>query len=121
MITLVLDTVTHSKKDQVVILHEALDRLVMAEVQEESVSNAIVENIRCFLTISKGRDKTDKLKTKQAILTACTYSRSHNSVGLDNIRDALGVSKNSFYHKTIARTTTIECYKPVGRSHHQTT
>ena len=65
---LVLDTVTNPKKDQVVILCEALDLLVTAEVEEESVSNVIVENIRYFLIISEGRDKTDELQTKKQYL-----------------------------------------------------
>ena len=65
MIKLVLDTVLYSKKHQVEILHDALDRLVSVEAEEVSVSNAIVENIWCFLSTSKDRDKTIELLTNK--------------------------------------------------------
>ena len=75
-----------------------------------------------FLSSAKvrGRDTTLELRTKQAILTACTYSGSGNKIELEMIREALAVSTNSFYHKTITRTNKLDAYKPVGPSHRQT-
>ena len=71
-------------------LRNTLQRLV---VEEEIMNEAIMRNIRCFLSSTKGRDKTLELHTKQAILTAYTYSSSGNSVVLDKVRDVLGARK----------------------------
>ena len=120
LVALLLDTITESKKEQVVMLRQTLETI--AVVEEDSVNDAIVNNVRCFLSQEKvgGRDTTIELRTKQAILTACTYSGSGNKIGLEKIREALAVSKHSFYHKTITRTNKLETYKPVGLSHRQT-
>ena len=66
-------------------LHEALDRPVATELKEKSVSNAIVESIRCFLSTSTDRDKPVELQTKQVMLTACAYFGSCNSIGLEQV------------------------------------
>ena len=120
LITLLLDTVTESKKEQFLMLCQTWEILAVAE--EDSVNDAIVNNVRCFLSSAKvrGRDTTLELRTKQAILTACTYSGSGNKIELEMIREALAVSTNSFYHKTITRTNKLDAYKPVGPSHRQT-
>ena len=73
-----------------------------------------------FLSKVRGRDTALELRTKQAILTACTYYGSRNKIELEMIREALAVCTNSFYHKTITRTNKTDAYKPVGPSHRQT-
>ena len=37
------------------------------------------------------------MQAKQAILTACTYTQSGNTLDMDKIRDVIGMSKNTFY------------------------
>ena len=118
LMTLLLDIITESKREQVVMLRQTLGNL--ATEDKDSVNDAIVNNIRCFLSSTKGRDTTLELQTKQAILTACTYSGSGNKVELERIREAIGVSKKSYYRKTIARTNKLDTYKPVAPSHRQT-
>ena len=118
LFTLLLDTITESKRDRVEMLRQTLDELVSED--EDSVDDAIVNNVRSFLSSTKGRDTTLELQTKQAILTACTYSGSGNKVELERIREVLGVSKKSFYRKTIMRTNKLDTYKPVVRSNRET-
>ena len=72
LFALLLDTITESKRDQVVMLRKALGEIVCED--EESVNDAIVNNVRSFPISTKGRDTSLELQTKQAILTAVSYT-----------------------------------------------
>ena len=118
IIVLLLDTITELKRAHVVMLHQTLETL--GPVEEISVNDAIINNVRCFLSPTMGRYTSLELRTKQAILSACTYSGSGNKVELERIREVLAVSKNSFYRKTITRINQLDTYTPVRPSHCQT-
>ena len=60
LITLLLDTITKSKKEQVLMLCQTLETL--AVVEKDSVNDAIVNHVRCFLSSAKVRGRVTSSK-----------------------------------------------------------
>ena len=74
-------------------LHDDLNTSV-----DNDLNATIVTNIKAFLTPArKGPISSVASATKNTIISACTYSYTHNQ---DPIRKAIGVSKHYFYSKS---------------------
>ena len=98
---MILTILTRSKAQKIKILRDKLSEL-SCEIDKADISTVIVHNIREFMTHKKkGRDNVTSMQAKQAILTACTYTQSGNTLDLDKIRDVIGMSKNTFYIRKV--------------------
>ena len=122
ILTIFLQILTNRSKEKIrAILHKHTAHIKGDEESTPNIRKQIVSNIKLFLVKSaRGRDKHTSIQARQAIFTACTYSKSGTTRNLDKIREVIGMKKHGFYAWTVSRDKNMYTYEQIYASKRKT-